>query len=223
MVPTTAVGPARKHAHERLVLRDPESRRTRSIRVRRCLLELGRTQQCEECGLGPRGTASRWCCRSITSTVCITTTAPRTCRSPPELPRSDSTLRRTKSRVRGSGGTADTHGLGPCARKGVGVRIPPSAPRSQTHAEIEFKTRTRVLEISQVETNSETNWLRRRATAAVHAAQRGSPSAPGEGCRLSCALAPRAATVGPWHAHYPRCRLSRAWPRRRHRHRQQVT
>src|SRR5262245_22014663 len=28
---------------------------------------------------------------------------------------------------RGSGGTADAHGLGPCAREGLGVRIPPSA------------------------------------------------------------------------------------------------
>ncbi len=31
----------------------------------------------------------------------------------------------------GSGGTADTHGLGPCAREGVGVRVPPSAPESE--------------------------------------------------------------------------------------------
>ena len=32
------------------------------------------------------------------------------------------------SRPRGSGGTADALGLGPCAREGVGVRVPPSAP-----------------------------------------------------------------------------------------------
>jgi hypothetical protein len=47
-------GPARKRADERLVLRDRGLVPLRIDRVRRCLLELGRTQECAECGLGPR-------------------------------------------------------------------------------------------------------------------------------------------------------------------------
>ena len=45
-------GPTRKQAHERLVLRDPPLPRIRIDRVRGCLFELGRIQQCDECGLG---------------------------------------------------------------------------------------------------------------------------------------------------------------------------
>ncbi len=46
-------GPVRKQPHERLVLCDPVLPPIRIDRVRRSLLELGRIQRCEECGLGP--------------------------------------------------------------------------------------------------------------------------------------------------------------------------
>ena len=45
-------GPARKQPHERLVLRDPALPPIQIDRVRSPLLELGRSQECEECGLG---------------------------------------------------------------------------------------------------------------------------------------------------------------------------
>jgi hypothetical protein len=45
-------GPARKQARERLVLQDPLLPPIRIDRVRGCLLDLGRSQQCDECGLG---------------------------------------------------------------------------------------------------------------------------------------------------------------------------
>lgn len=47
-------GPAKKLAHERLVLRDPQLPPIRIEKVRRSLFELGRILQCEQCGIGPR-------------------------------------------------------------------------------------------------------------------------------------------------------------------------
>ena len=47
-------GPARKLAHERLVLRDPALPPVNIKRVRRCLFDLGHTLECEQCGIGPQ-------------------------------------------------------------------------------------------------------------------------------------------------------------------------
>ena len=54
--------------------------------------------------------------------------------------------------------------LGTCARKGVGVRVPPSAPASPGFSEIELEIRSTVLLCCRSDTNSDTNSGRQHAT-----------------------------------------------------------
>ena len=72
-------GRARKRPNERLVLRDPPLPGIRIDRVRRSLLELGRKQQCEECGRGPHWNGKPLVLQVDHITGCITTTGLRIC------------------------------------------------------------------------------------------------------------------------------------------------
>ena len=58
--------------------------------------------------------------------------------------------------------------LGTCARKGVGVRVPPSAPASPGFSEIELEIRSTVLLCLRFDTNSDTNSGRQHATERSH-------------------------------------------------------
>ena len=112
----------------------------------------------------------------------------------PELSLSDRNFRIVQSRIRGSGVTVAAQVLGTCARKGVGVRVPPSAPLMTQTAQFEFRIRTYVLHHSVFDTNSDTNWVRQHAidgadsgcrrrladagfTASLARRRRGSPAA----------------------------------------------
>jgi hypothetical protein len=72
-----------------------------------------------------------------------------------------------ESRVRGSGVTAAAQVLGTCARKGVGVRVPPSAPFSSFSGHFKFKIRTLGLCQKRLDTNSDTNWARQHVKTDV--------------------------------------------------------